>query len=1534
MKHRIRKVAIMLIVLCLTLVTTMPEVMAASEWTMLQGGSDARVFEFSNTNPGSWSHWNAGSGDNVEWWIEADLAQMGVPSNIYNHEYKLTVDVNFETQSFNDMEWGGLTIHDVNGNRIDTKNPYEFDGYDHDNIKTEIYLSNTSKVKIKLYGINVEYGFFGSAGIDIKFNNLKVTIEDTGNPHITNVTTDKSQGDYNKTTVGQPINIFVEFNEKVIYTGDIGVKVGGVDRTAKYKSGSGTSTLNFEYIIEDDIAGEFILNEPNKLSKIKDLAGLGCDSNLTGKIQNKSIYIDTIAPIIEAIEFANEDENHVVYGVGDSIDIYLRLHGYDISSEPPTHLRLNNNKQADYVGLYDAVVPHYRYTVEAGDDEEKLSVIEVVGGNITDLVGNPLDSTIGDGVIENVSIQIDTIPPAIEMELDSPQSWSKSHSVWITKFVDESFNEAKYYWDISSTIDEDWSTITNQLTEGALEIDSVSGQYYLHVFADDKAENTLEETYGPFYLDNEMPKIDITNNVKKNQLIIDANDDYSGINNIDYDWMKWDEVSESYGTYLKGTIDSGEAVGIPNDDGKFQLKVSATDYADNTSIKHSAEFLIDAKSIKIDFPEGSGDDTAKKTVSVKVSLSDDKENDGSAFYLWSDSMIQPDENDDRWEEFYNGNIGTEPIIKTIISPENLDGTWYLYIKGYDDVRNIVYKNTNGYILDNTLPSLNFTQDGLLTLVKNINTQLQVNESSDYTIWYEITDTPVSDYNEDTMSISSDGVFKLENMSGRFYIHVKVTDQADNTTNLSSNAFYLDNISPIGNLDIANDYEYTKGQVYLNLDAEDSTVDMSNGEIITSQPAEMSFSTDDGNTWGSWLPYSSTESITIEGNEGEHIISVRFKDVAGNISDTYKDTIILDTTPPEIVSITYDPDTTEETPTDVIVTVEASDNYTNPELIQMKIIDRDTSVSLLDNSNKLNFKNNGNCTIEISDLAGNKTIEQIQVNHIKKVEGDYKGPIPNLIYTSGIKQWNSPKDEFWTNQDVTVTLMFEEDGTSANIINNDGSNQYVFEENGFFIFEIEDEEGNTGEVTAIVTKIDREIPNPVVTFSEKNWTNQPVVVSIAFDNEFEEVTILNNDGNNEKSFYENGSFIFEFEDAAGNYGTYEVNVGNIDKENPEAEISYSHTVLTNSNVLATVFPNEEVTFLSDDSYEFKENGTYLFEFKDRAGNVGSALANVDIIDRKAPSVDIAYSTKELTKENVVVTVSGKNGEDIYILNNSQKNQYIFTENGSFTFMVSDIAGNKTEITAQVNNIDKSLPDIELSYSTKELTKENVFVTINSDRNIEVFDFSGKKFMNNIVEFKENGYKLVKIIDDLGNELKMTVVVDNIDRESPRIEFLTGDILIVSKDSQFDPLQDVRVIDNLDTILTENVTVNNGVNTSVLGDYKITYTVMDKAGNQTVLERIIRVIDPSNFEVYINSQKAEDKVLVFFTNKVGLKLFGVEGEVKIKWLEDKLFKGEFKACQNIIEGPYLEFEKGGFYSIYIQDQERRTKLVHIYVIYTQE
>ena len=182
--------------------------------------------------------------------------------------------------------------------------------------------------------------------------------------------------------------------------------------------------------------------------------------------------------------------------------------------------------------------------------------------------------------------------------------------------------------------------------------------------------------------------------------------------------------------------------------------------------------------------------------------------------------------------------------------------------------------------------------------------------------------------------------------------------------------------------------------------------------------------------------------------------------------------------------------------------------------------------------------------------------------------------------------------------------------------------------------------------------------------------------------------MNNKGSKSHTFTENGEFIFEIQDEAGNTVEITASVAWIDKKAPTAEVEYDITGPTNKDVTATLVNESETISVMNNkgskSHTFTENGEFVFEIQDEAGNTAEITALVNWIDKTPPVVEIRY---EIVDDRIVATVAS--GEEITILNNNGLSSYALDESGRFTFTIQDRAGNITEITASLDQVDSSL-----------------------------------------------------------------------------------------------------------------------------------------------------------------------------------------------------------------------------------------------------
>ncbi len=307
------------------------------------------------------------------------------------------------------------------------------------------------------------------------------------------------------------------------------------------------------------------------------------------------------------------------------------------------------------------------------------------------------------------------------------------------------------------------------------------------------------------------------------------------------------------------------------------------------------------------------------------------------------------------------------------------------------------------------------------------------------------------------------------------------------------------------------------------------------------------------------------------------VELEFQDALGNVGST---TISVDWIDTEAPTAEFEFNTIHLTDGEVIATLVPSEEVT---------------VTNNGGNTTYTFTENGEFTFEFVDRAGNSGTATATVNWISKV------PEYEISYSTTTL----------TNQDVKAILELEE---GYRIFNNNASNEYTFTDNETFNFQYKDENGYDGIIPVTVDWIDKVAPTAEFDYSTKDITNKDVVVTLKPS---EEVTITNNDGKDTYTFMDNGNFTFEFVDRVGNKGTATAKVEWIDKKAPTAVIEYSTKEPTEGPVTATLKPDKDVTILGNGSntYVFKENAEYTFEFVDKAGNKGYATAVVTWIEKK-------------------------------------------------------------------------------------------------------------------------------------------------------------------------------------------------------------------------------------------------------------------------------------------------------------------------------
>ena len=245
----------------------------------------------------------------------------------------------------------------------------------------------------------------------------------------------------------------------------------------------------------------------------------------------------------------------------------------------------------------------------------------------------------------------------------------------------------------------------------------------------------------------------------------------------------------------------------------------------------------------------------------------------------------------------------------------------------------------------------------------------------------------------------------------------------------------------------------------------------------------------------------------------------------------------------------------------------------------------------------------------------------------------------------------------------------------------------------------------------------------VDYSIKTLTNQNVIVKITSINQLQELDgwELSSDKKTlTKEYTENVKETILVSDVEENEKQINIEINNIDKTDPSVNVGYSTKNPTKGNVKVTITSNEEVqsvpgwTLSSDKrtlTKEYSANTKETITIRDLAGNEKQATIEINNIDKTGPSVNVGYSTKNPTRENVTVTITSNEeiqGVQGWTLSSDKKTlTKEYTENTTETITIKDLAGNETQANIEISNIDKDLPEITIG-------------DINQDGKIDVTD----------------------------------------------------------------------------------------------------------------------------------------------------------------------------------------------------------------------
>lgn len=452
----------------------------------------------------------------------------------------------------------------------------------------------------------------------------------------------------------------------------------------------------------------------------------------------------------------------------------------------------------------------------------------------------------------------------------------------------------------------------------------------------------------------------------------------------------------------------------------------------------------------------------------------------------------------------------------------------------------------------------------------------------------------------------------------------------------------------------------------------------------------------------------------------------------------------------------------------------------------------------------------------------------------------------------------------------------------------------------------------------------------------------VTVKYAIDGG-EEMVIANNlrPNGSEKYFHtsfsipnniSNGKHFFQVwaADSCGNMSVPVTVYFNVNKDvtAPTGTHSINPTNWTNGDVTITLNTTDDMSGVKrikkpDGSYIYSvstiyvvpANGSYTFVLEDNVGNTRNYTVTINNIDKTAPTGSLSHSPTNWVNTDVKIhwSVADANSGFKQIklpdgtIKTTATGDYTVSQNGTYTFIVYDVAGNTLTLQETVTNIDKTPPTGSLSHNPTDWVIDYVKIHWTASDSQSGFNRvvlpDGTSTTNASGDFTvtDNGTYTFTLYDNVGNSRILTENINNIDKIMPegvlslQENRLTDEKIKISWKA-FDLQSGFSKILLPDSTFSTNATGEFIV--AQMGDYS--FVIYDRVGNTRELSINVSNVDMINpiLEVTQDTDK--------WTN----------GEITLNWKADDYQSG----LQNVIlpssenvtdkQGSYIVTENGNY------------------------
>ena len=502
-------------------------------------------------------------------------------------------------------------------------------------------------------------------------------------------------------------------------------------------------------------------------------------------------------------------------------------------------------------------------------------------------------------------------------------------------------------------------------------------------------------------------------------------------------------------------------------------------------------------------------------------------------------------------------------------------------------------------------------------------------------------------------------------TGIMYLHIKAVDNAGNTSaDRAVGPFKIDNVAPTGSLSHS-----PTNWVNTDVKIHWSVADANSGVKQIKLP--------DGT-----IKTTATGDYTVSQN-GTYTFVVY--DVAGNTLTLQETVTNIDKTPPT-GSLSHNP--TDWVIDYVKIHWTASDSQSGFNRVVLP-----DGTSTTNASGDFTVTDNGTYTFTLYDNVGNSRILTENINNIDKI-------MPEGVLSLQENRLTDEKIKIsWKAFDLQSgfsKILLPDSTFSTN-----ATGEFIVAQMGDYSFVIYDRVGNTRELSINVSNVDMINPILEVTQDTDKWTNGEITLNWKADDYqsgLQNVILPSSENVTDKQgsyiVTENGNYIFLAYDKIGNGILVEHQVTNIDKINPNLDLTVDSaddggiqiswvSSDEQSGISNITLPDGKRVTNSSGSIEIYENGVYSFIAYDNAGNATVKDVTIDSINNGSEIKLVLYKEAiDSTHWRIKWQITEGKGKFAYIVlpngtfSYEPEGSHIVTGgNAEYTFLAYDKKGNE-------------------------------------------------------------------------------------------------------------------------------------------------------------------------------------------------------------------------------------------------------------------